>query len=83
MAQPGSAPEWGSGGREFESRRPDQLATTTAAVCQSAGIPLGGTTGGLWLSGAAAAAASACLWLAFLPPAAYLARVRRSAAAAA
>jgi hypothetical protein len=58
------------------------LATTTAAVCQSAGIPLVGTTGGLWLSGAAAAAASACLWLAFLPPAAYLARVRRSAAAA-
>ena len=27
MAQPGSAPEWGSGGREFESRRPDQLIT--------------------------------------------------------
>ena len=24
VAQPGSAPEWGSGGREFESRRPDQ-----------------------------------------------------------
>ncbi len=23
VAQPGSAPEWGSGGREFESRRPD------------------------------------------------------------
>ena len=27
MAQPGSAPEWGSGGREFKSRRPDQLDT--------------------------------------------------------
>ena len=25
VAQPGSAPEWGSGGREFESRRPDWL----------------------------------------------------------
>src|SRR5918993_3909784 len=24
VAQPGSAPEWGSGGREFESRHPDQ-----------------------------------------------------------
>ncbi len=24
VAQSGSAPEWGSGGREFESRRPDQ-----------------------------------------------------------
>src|SRR5262249_9701076 len=25
VAQPGSAPEWGSGGREFESRHPDQI----------------------------------------------------------
>jgi DNA-binding transcriptional MerR regulator len=25
VAQPGSAPEWGSGGREFKSRRPDHL----------------------------------------------------------
>jgi hypothetical protein len=58
------------------------LASATAAACQSAGIPLGGTAGGLWLSGAAAAAASACLWLAFLPPSSYLARVRRLAAAA-
>ncbi len=24
VAQPGSAPEWGSGGRRFESGRPDQ-----------------------------------------------------------
>ena len=23
VAQPGSAPQWGCGGREFESRRPD------------------------------------------------------------
>ena len=25
VAQPGSAPEWGSGGRGFKSRRPDYL----------------------------------------------------------
>jgi hypothetical protein len=25
VAQSGSAPEWGSGGREFKSRRPDQF----------------------------------------------------------
>jgi hypothetical protein len=24
VAQPGSVPAWGAGGREFESRRPDQ-----------------------------------------------------------
>jgi hypothetical protein len=58
------------------------LATATAAVCQSLGIPVGGTAFGLWLSAVAAVSASACLWLAFLPPAAYLARVRRRAAAA-
>ncbi len=27
VAQPGSAPQWGCGGREFESRRPDQIWT--------------------------------------------------------
>ena len=25
VAQPGSAPQWGCGGREFESPRPDQI----------------------------------------------------------
>ena len=25
VAQPGSAPEWGSGGRGFKSRRPDSV----------------------------------------------------------
>ena len=25
VAQPGSAPQWGCGGREFKSLRPDQL----------------------------------------------------------
>ena len=26
VAQPGSAPAWGAGGREFKSRRPDHLS---------------------------------------------------------
>ena len=30
VAQPGSAPEWGSGGRGFKSRRPDLLEGTVA-----------------------------------------------------
>ena len=30
VAQPGSAPDWGSGGRGFESRHPDQLSLTLA-----------------------------------------------------
>ncbi len=25
VAQPGSVPAWGAGGREFESHRPDQM----------------------------------------------------------
>ena len=29
VAQPGSAPQWGCGGREFESRRPDQSDTSS------------------------------------------------------
>ena len=58
------------------------LATATAATCQSLGIPMGGTALGLWLSAVAALSAAVCLWLAFLPPAAYLARVRTRAAAA-
>src|SRR5690606_29542207 len=32
VAQPGSAPEWGSGGREFESRRPDQSKALQGSV---------------------------------------------------
>ena len=31
VAQPGSAPQWGCGGREFESRRPDQSDTPSIA----------------------------------------------------
>lgn len=58
------------------------IATTTAAACQSLGVPMGGTAVGLWLSGFAAVSAAGCLWLAFLPPAAYLARIQRRAAEA-
>ncbi len=29
VAQPGSAPQWGCGGRRFESSRPDQFAFNT------------------------------------------------------
>ena len=35
VAQPGSAPEWGSGGREFKSRRPDQLNPLQSADYES------------------------------------------------
>lgn len=32
VAQPGSAPAWGAGGREFESRRPDQNDQTRPSL---------------------------------------------------
>src|SRR5690554_471007 len=32
VAQPGSAPAWGAGGREFESHRPDQLNQVLTAA---------------------------------------------------
>ena len=57
------------------------LAAGTAAVCQTLGVPMGGTRVGLWLSGFAALSAASCLWLAFVPSVAYLERVRRHAAA--
>ena len=53
------------------------------AVCQTAGVQVGGTALGLGLTAVVACGAAACLWLAFAPPAAYLARVRRAAAGAA
>ena len=53
------------------------LAAGTAGICQALGVPMGGTRVGLWLSGVAALAAASCLWLAFLPPSAYLEHVRR------
>jgi hypothetical protein len=35
VAQPGSAPDWGSGGRGFESRHPDQFYSTENATLAS------------------------------------------------
>src|SRR5437588_5420194 len=32
VAQPGSAPEWGSGGRGFKSRRPDSTSESTVGI---------------------------------------------------
>ncbi len=36
MAQSGSAPEWGSGGRRFKSSRPDQVHLSNFNELQSA-----------------------------------------------
>lgn len=54
-------------------------ASTLLAACQALGIPVAGTVVGLLATAAVALAASACLWLAFLPPASYVARVRAAA----
>jgi hypothetical protein len=54
VAQPGSAPEWGSGGRGFESRRPDSETRAQVArvfSCRSAGPRSSPLACGLWLSG--------------------------------
>ena len=37
VAQPGSAPAWGAGGRQFESGRPDHLANQRSATCAKEG----------------------------------------------
>jgi hypothetical protein len=55
------------------------VASTTLAVCQALGIAVGGTPVGLSITAVVALTASACLWLAFLPPASYVARVRAAA----
>jgi hypothetical protein len=55
--------------------------SSVLAVCQTAGVPVGGTALGLGLTAVVACGAAACLWLAFAPPAAYLARVRAAAGA--
>lgn len=55
------------------------IASTTLAVCQALGIAVGGTPVGLGITALVALAASACLWLAFLPPASYVARIRAAA----
>lgn len=59
------------------------VASITLAVCQSIGIGVAGTQVGLLTTVVVALVSSSCLWLAFLPPAAYLARVRRLAGEAA
>jgi hypothetical protein len=51
------------------------------ATCQATGIEVAGTTLGLLLTGVMASFAGICLLLAFVPPASYLARVRRAAGA--
>lgn len=55
------------------------LGAAILAGCQVLGVPIGGTVVGLTLTAAIALAASVCLWLAFLPPAAYVARIRAAA----
>lgn len=55
------------------------IASTTLAACQALGIAVGGTPIGLGVTAAVALVASACLWLAFLPPASYVARIRAAA----
>lgn len=49
------------------------------AACQILGVPIAGTAVGATLSAVVALAAASFLWLAFLPPAAYRARVRAAA----
>lgn len=59
------------------------LASGMAASFQALGIPMGGTQAGLFVTVVAALFSAGCLWLAFLPPASYLAWVRQRAGAAA
>lgn len=59
------------------------LATLAFSALQTLGIPLGGTALGLGLAAIVALVSAGCLWLAFVPPSAYLASVRRRALAAA
>lgn len=59
------------------------LAAGMAGVCQARGIPMVGTAIGLFLTLAVAPFAAGCMWFAFIPPASYLAWVRRRAGAAA
>lgn len=49
------------------------------AICQALGVPVAGTTPGLLLTAVISSFVAVCLLLAFVPPAAYLARVRRAA----
>jgi hypothetical protein len=55
------------------------LAATSLGTCQMLGIPVAGTVPGLLVTVFATVFTSICLWLAFLPPASYLAAVRQRA----
>lgn len=59
------------------------VVSSAFGVFQWLGVPVGGTLLGLCLSAVSAALSSGCLWLAFLPPARYVERVRTRAASAA
>ena len=61
VAQPGSAPEWGSGGRAFESLRPDHLLSVKPPI---RAVPQG--------LGALAAALTVALTHSGLRPSVYL-----------
>lgn len=52
------------------------VGASVLAACQVLGVPIAGTAIGATLTAVVAMAAAGFLWLAFLPPAAYLARVR-------
>jgi hypothetical protein len=56
-------------------------ASAFFASCQAMGIPVAGTVPGLLLTALVSCFTAACMLLAFVPPAAYLARVRRAAGA--
>jgi hypothetical protein len=55
------------------------LACAVFGTCQVLGIPVGGTAFGLLLTTAAALSSAGFMWLAFMPPASYLAAVRQRA----
>jgi hypothetical protein len=59
------------------------LTCTVAGTCQALGISMVGTDVGLFLTVVGAFVSTGCLWLVFLPPDAYLARLRQRAAATA
>jgi hypothetical protein len=57
------------------------VASLAFSALQAWGIPVGGTTLGLGLAAFVSLLSASCLWLAFVPPSAYLASVRRRAPA--
>ena len=48
VAQPGSAPAWGAGGRRFESSRPDQKSLVNQALTEQARPKQSGFFCALW-----------------------------------